>query len=85
MMDRWKRMICGVVACAADTSADERAWDVTDGACAADEGVATVHHQGPPPGRKLLVPYGGEARECAEDGLLPRAPSEGDEGRGDGI
>ena len=56
---------------AADTAADEGAGDVADGAGAADERVAAVHNKGASPGRKLLLPHGGEARQRIEDGLLP--------------
>ena len=52
--------------------------DVADGAGAADEGVAAVHHEGAAAGRELLVPHGGEARQRPQDGLLPRTPSKGD-------
>ena len=60
---------------AADTAADEGARDVADGAGASDERVAAVHNEGASPGRELLLPHGGEARQRIEDGLLPRAAS----------
>jgi len=50
---------------AADTAADEGAWRLADGARAADEGLAAVHHEGVAPGRELLLPHGGEAGERA--------------------
>ncbi len=61
---------------AADTPADEGAGGVADGAGAADEGVAAIHHEGVAAGRELLVPHGGEARQRAQDGLLSGTPSE---------
>lgn len=57
--------------------ADEGTWGVAVGACGADAGVASVHHQGAAPGRQLLLPHGGEAGERAQDGLLPRPASAG--------
>ena len=47
---------------AAHLAADEGAGRFADGAGAAHEGVAAVHHQGAAAGRKLLLPHGGEAR-----------------------
>ena len=61
----------------ADIAADEGAWDVAVGARGADACVAAVHHESAAAGRQLLVPHGGEARECLEDGLLPGSPSAG--------
>ena len=55
----------------------EGAGRLADGPGAADEGVASVHHEGPAPGRQLLLPHGGETRERAQDGLLPGAPPTG--------
>ena len=55
-------------------AADEGTGRITGGVGAADEGVASVHHKGPAPGRQLLLPHGGETRERAQDGLLPGAP-----------
>ena len=60
-----------------DTAEDEGAGRLADGTGAAHEGVASVHHQGAAPGRELLLPHGGEARERAQDGLLPRAAPAG--------
>ena len=62
---------------AADTAADEGARDVAGGAGASDERVAAVHNKGAAPGRELLLPHGGEARQRIEDGLLPGAASAG--------
>ena len=62
---------------AADTATDEGARDVADGAGATDERVAAVHNESASPGRELLLPHGGEARERTQDGLLPGAPSAG--------
>ena len=62
---------------AADTAADEGAGDVADGAGASDERVAALHNEGASPGCELLLPYGGEARQRIEDGLLPGSASAG--------
>ena len=43
---------------------------------AAHEGVEALHHEGPPPGRELLVPHGRETRQCARNGLLSRLAGE---------
>ena len=56
---------------AADTAADEGTGDVADGAGASDERVAAIHNEGASPGRELLVPHRGEARQRAENGLFP--------------
>ena len=66
---------------AAHFAADEGAGYFADGTGAAHEGVASVYHQGTPPGRELLLPHGGEARECAQDGLHAGASSTGGERR----
>jgi len=50
---------------------------LADGAGASDERVAAVHNEGASPGRELLLPHGGEARQRIEDGLLPGAAPAG--------
>ena len=62
---------------AADTAEDEGAGRLADRPGAADEGVASVHNEAAAPGRELLLPHGGEARERAKDGLLPGTASTG--------
>ena len=45
--------------------------DPLDPACAPDEGLQAVHHEGAASGRELLLPHGGQAGPCAGDGFFP--------------